>query len=438
MTQKNSQPLPGGGFFYGWYVVIAVFVMLTVAAGLGFHNLSVYLHVFVAERGFSVTAASGATAAFFVSSGIAGLGIAGLIERYDPRWVICGGALIAGITFACAGLVEELWQLYAFYLSLGVGYAGCALVPGTTLVARWFSRRRATALSYASLGLSLGAVIFTPISVKLIETFGLEAGSQWIGTMFFIGVVPLTLWLIRPSPASVGLTLEDAPEPIAANALHAAEGLPFDYAVRSRFFILCTIAYVFSMTAQVGGIAHQFNLISTRTGSLETAALAVVIMASAGTAGRLLGGWILTYMPSKLFTQLLLAMQVTSLASYAVSESSWALLSMAALFGLTMGNLLLMQSLLIAEAFGIRFYARLFSWSQLAITVGMAAGPALIGLVYDISGGYTVSYLAAASASATGLVVLSLAGPVDRPAADFEKARLKGGDGHSSSEEIIS
>src|SRR5690606_9426892 len=83
-TEKVGGPTGGAGPFYGWYVVAAVFTIMTVTAGLGFYNLSVYLKAFVAQGGFSVSATSGATACFFIASGITGLGVASLIERYDP------------------------------------------------------------------------------------------------------------------------------------------------------------------------------------------------------------------------------------------------------------------------------------------------------------------------------------------------------------------
>ena len=162
-SQAAGQGAPGTGIFYGWFVVGAVLVVMTVTAGLGFYNLSVYLKAFIAERGFSVSATSGATACFFISSGITGRGVASLIEKYDPRWVITIGAMLSAIATFGAGYVTELWQLYAFYVLFGAGYAGAALIPGTTLVARWFVRKRSIALSVASTGLSLGGILLTPL-----------------------------------------------------------------------------------------------------------------------------------------------------------------------------------------------------------------------------------------------------------------------------------
>lgn len=137
-------------------MVAAVFVVLTFAAGLGFYNATVYLQALVEEQGFSISAASGATAMFFVVGGLAGIPIARLVERYDPRWVIVSGALIGGLALLLLGRVQELWQLYLVYMVFGLGFAAASFVPGTTLITRWFSGRRALALSVATTGLSMG------------------------------------------------------------------------------------------------------------------------------------------------------------------------------------------------------------------------------------------------------------------------------------------
>ena len=402
-----------GGLFYGWIVVGAVFVVMTVTAGLGFYNLSVYLKAFIAERGFSVSATSGATACFFVASGFAGLGVASLIERYDPRWVISAGALLSALATLGAGYVEELWQLYAFYILFGVGYAGAALIPGTTLVARWFVRRRSIALSVASTGLSFGGILLTPVAAAMIEEMGLGGASPWLASIFVLGVVPVSWLLIRPSPHALGLGPDG--DPIIRDESGAplpVDGIDFDNAIRSRFFVLTTIAFIFAMMAQVGVIAHLFRLVATRSESNDTAALAVAVMATASIVGRLLGGWGLAYMSSRLFVQALTLVQGAALVFYSLIDSRFALIATTILFGVTVGNLLMMQPLLIAEAFGLKAYGRIYSFNQLFMTLGVATGPAAIGFLYEWLGGYDVAFHVMAAASGLAFLLVILGGPV--------------------------
>lgn len=412
-TEKHGPGTPRPGLFYGWYVVAGVLIIMTVTAGLGFYNLSVYLKAFVAEGGFSVRATSFGTACFFVASGITGLGVASLIERYDPRWVITAGALVSAGATLGAGYVSELWQLYLFYVLFGAGYAGAALIPGTTLVARWFARKRSIALSVASTGLSLGGIILTPVAASMIDRFGLQAATPWLAAGFIIGIVPIAWLLIRPSPQALGLGPDgDALQRDESGALLPADGIDYRAAVRSRFFILSTLAFIFAMMAQVGVIAHQFRLVATRSGSDETAALAVAAMAMASIIGRLAGGWALTIIPSRGFVFALVVGQGIALAFYSQAQSIPALMLATVLFGLTVGNLLMMQPLMLAEAFGLKAYGRIYSLSQLFMTAGVAVGPAAVGLLYDWLGGYEVAFLVMAVSSLLAFLLILAGGPV--------------------------
>ncbi len=417
MTENatSAEPSSRPPIFYGWYIVFAAFVVMTVSAGFGFYNLSVYLEAFVDERGFSVGYTSGATAAFFVSSGVAGLGVGWLIERYDPRWTIAGGAVLAGLVLSGAGWVNELWQLYLFYVLFGIGYSACALLPCTTLVARWFEKKRSVALSVASTGLSLGGILLTPLSAELIERLGLAGAAPWLGAGLFFGIAPVAILLFRPSPASMGLAADGGDVPDGSPGSEpTVNGVTYHVAVRSRFFVLATVTFMTSMMAQVGSIAHQFSLVAGRADDRDLAALAVSVMAGFSIAGRLAGGWVLPHISSRLFMGGLLIVQAIALSLYAVAATPTTLLMVAALFGVTVGNLLMMQPLLIAEAFGTVAYARIYSTSQLFTTLGVASGPAAYGLIYEAANGYTASYLYGAAASIIGLMAILAAGPVEQ------------------------
>src|SRR5688500_12025579 len=127
--------------FRGWWVVTGVFVMLLVTAGVGFYGLSVYLRALTVEQGFSLSAVSGATAVFFLVSGVTGISVASWMATHDPRPMIALGALASGGSLALLGRVEQVWQVYLVYAVFGAGFAASSLVPGTTLVTRWFSRK---------------------------------------------------------------------------------------------------------------------------------------------------------------------------------------------------------------------------------------------------------------------------------------------------------
>ncbi len=400
--------------FYGWYVVYAIGFVMTTTAGLAFYNMPVLLDAFVAERGFSVSLTSNATATFFIAAGTAGLLAGQLVDRFDPRYTIIGGSVIASLALLSIGALTEPWQLFAFYIVFGFSYGLCGLVPTTTLISRWFERRRALAMSIGSTGLSLGGAIFTPIAVLLILHLGLSGAAPWIALAFFLGTVPATYFIVRASPRAMGL-LPDGDASAGDRGDAPPHNVPLADVWRSRFFIALAAAFLFALGAQVGGIAHIYRLANVRVG-VETAATAVALLAISSLVGRLIAGWALLHMSSRAMTLLLMGWQTFTLGLLAFAEGHSFILAASILFGLNSGSMLMMQPLLLAEAFGVKNIGRIYSVSQVIGVVGYSLGPAVAGYLYETSGGYMIPYLAIATSSLIGMTVFSFSGPV-RPAA---------------------
>jgi MFS family permease len=399
--------------FYGWYIVGAVLVITTAISGLIFYNLSILLAAFVAERGFPVALASSATATFFIASGVGGVLAGRLVDRVDVRLVVTGGALLGTLALASVGALRATWQLFAFHMVLGLAHGTAGLVPVTTVIARWFNLNRSLAFSIGSTGLSLGGIIVAPVVALAVTQHGLDGAGPWMALALVLGVVPVTLLVLRPSPQAMGL----APDGIGRAEAAAAPPQPstsFRDTLRSGYFYAVSAAYLFLLGSQVAGIAHLYRLAATRDGA-ETAALALAVMAATSTAGRLAGGALLLKVPARTFALALMALQAGALVLLAWAQGPAAILAGVALFGLTMGNSLMMHPLLLVERFGVRDYGRIYSMSQLMTVAGLAGGPALVGLLYETSGGYAVPFVGIALSSLVGFAILATAGP--RPSA---------------------
>jgi MFS family permease len=395
--------------FYGWYVVAAVLVITTAFAGFIFYNLSVLLAAFVAEKGFPVALASSATASFFIAAGIAGVAAGWLADRIDVRLVISGGATVAALALASVGVLDAIWQLFAFHLVLGFAHGMCGLVPITTVIARWFTVRRALAFSIGSTGLSLGGIVVTPLVALAVERHGLGATAPWMALGLFLGIVPLTLLVVRPSPQAIGLA-PDGMSHAEAAAAPPAPSTSLRDTLRSGYFHAVSIAFLFVLGTQVAAIAHIYRLASLRDGT-ETAALVLAVMAATSTIGRLIGGAILLKVPARALALSMMAMQAVALAGLAWAYGRWTILAGVTLFGLTMGNTLMLHPLLLVERFGTRDYGRIYALSQLMSVWGLAGGAAVVGLIYEASGGYEVPFVAIALATLVGLAVLAAHGP---------------------------
>lgn len=405
----TSDPSSVGGTFPGWRVVAGCFTVLLVTSGLAFYGLAVYLNAFSNEQGWALSSISFAVTIFFVIGGVTGLWVGRLIERFDVRWVLSIGAVIAGGSLAVIGQVTAQWQMYLAYVVFAVGYAFTGLVPTTTVVTRWFHVRRGVALSVASTGLSVGGIVITPFAKRFIDEYGLADTTPWLGLAFVVGIVPVVWLLVLPSPSKVGWEPDGVRLEIGATPA-AATGTPYGEAVSSTYYRMITYGYVLALGSQVGGIQQLVKLVEDRTDE-RTAQFAITTLAATSVIARLIGGRVVSIIPMVGLTVVLAVLQAVSLVGLAVSSSTVLIFASIVLFGMTVGNLLMLQPLLIAERFGVLDYPRIYGRSQAIAIAGVAGGPLLIGWLYDVFGTYEWPYVITAGFCLVGAAVISRAGP---------------------------
>ena len=278
----QNHGMGGERIYFGWWLVAGLFVVLAVSSGFGFYNMSVYMNVLAAAHGHGIGELSLAVSLFFLVGGVGGMWVASLLERFDARVIMAVGGLIAGVALAFSGRVTSLPGIYLLFSLFGFGNAAVSIVTSTTLVTRWFpGRDRSVALSIASTGLSAGGILLTPWSARVLATHGPEAAMTWFGLAFAAVIVPLSILLVR-----------DRPGPLASTRTQAAGSVRWNYdvAIRTPFFILLTLGYLFAMGAQAGGIAHLYNR-AVGIAGLDTATLAVQALTLCSISGRFLVGF---------------------------------------------------------------------------------------------------------------------------------------------------
>ena len=402
---------PAGSFYYGWKIVASLFVILTFCSGLGFYNHAVLLQALVNERGLSVGIASSAVSVFFLASGVSGIWIASLLERLDAKLVIAGGALVASSALLSIRFVSNDWQLLIAYGLFGVGFAASGLISSNTLVTRWFAAKRALALSIASTGLSVGGIVLTPASALLIQAKGIDFSVTVFALAYLIGVVPIALFFIKSRPADVGLQIDGAALKHAAPSINTDTS--YSGAISDRFFWGVTFAFMCLMMAQVGSLAHQYGLVAEHL-SGEQAALALSVIPATSIIGRLVGGALLDRFSPVRFTLVMMLVQSTALFSLSQVTQAWAFILGLGLLGVSVGNLLMLQPLLLAKAFGIQHFSRIFGLSNMLTTIGIAVGPLALGLLYSTYGSYDPAYLTMSAAGIFGFAIFVFCLPRQR------------------------
>lgn len=402
--------LAKSGTFPGWWVVAGCFMVLFVSSALGFYGMSVYLNAFSKQFGWDISGLSIATTFFFLVGGLWNVVVARLIDRYDVRWVMYGGAALGAVTLWLLGQVTQRWQLFAVYAVFAIAWSSSGLTAGTTVVTRWFHAKRSMAIAAASSGLSVGGIILTPIVKSLIDSRQLSGASPWMALLWFVGITVPTFLVIRADPHRLGWMPDGEPKP--DDHVIDLPGVSLADALRTKFFWIVTLGYVLVMGAQVGAIQQIVKLVEERT-TPGTAALATSVLSGASVVFRLVGGRIIPKFPLAKFMVFVATIQGTAIVIIGQMDSTVPLMLSIGLFGAMVGNVLMMQSLLIAQRFGVRDYAKISARSGLISLTGTAIGPILIGTIRDASGNYSVPYLVAGVISLVGAALFTFSGPAE-------------------------
>jgi hypothetical protein len=102
-----------------------------------------------------------------------------------------------------------------------------------------------------------------PVVALAVTQYGLDGAAPWMALALVLGVVPVTLLVLRPSPQAMGL----APDGVSRAEAAAAPPQPstsFRDTLRSGYFYAVSAAYLFLLGSQVAGIAHLYRLAATR------------------------------------------------------------------------------------------------------------------------------------------------------------------------------
>lgn len=409
-------------WYYGWYIAIACALLMLVGVGVGYYGLPVFLKPLKDEHGWSTTQVSWAPTIYFCVSGLTSAIVGPMIDRQGPMKFMVIGMAVNGVSAAFIGLVNELWQLYAVYFIFAVAFGMSSSIAVNAIMTRWFVRKRALAMSISSTGVSLGGVVLAPVASWLIDIGGLELATPVLGALVLIVGLPIILLVISFDPADVGLPPDgtnlpppDTSKPLQSDAIQLRQWSRME-AMRTVGFWAIFVAFLLVLVAQTGYVIHQVSFLEERLGSRNQAAFTLSVTALGSIIARLAVGIFADGVDKRLLTVVLFLVQGTAILLIIHTENIAATWALTLVFGLTIGNIYMMQSLLVGEIFGMVSFGAIFGLISLAGQVGSGLGPIGVGFLHDQFDGYTVPFTVTALVTYSAAIAILFARPQKAPA----------------------
>ena len=395
--------------FYGWWVVAAFSVTTFISTGVR-HAVGPFLKPIVDDLGLDRASFSAVIALSLFLYG-AFMPLAGMaLDRFSVRAVTTAGTLLLVVSLVLTAMVRNFWEFAAVYgVLVPLGLAGTGPVIASGVVARWFSKRRGTALSVLGSASMTGMSLLVPVVTWLILTTGWRMTYMLIAAGVLVLVLPLCLLVLRDSPESVGLMADggalkpgtSAPVVERVTAGEALRTLAF-WQLAGSFF---TCGFSMSLLS-----AHGIPMLTDHGYSPMFASWALGVLGGSSIGFTVMLGALSDRLGRRPVLATIYAGRIFIFAGlFLIRDNPVAILAVAVLGGITMAGTGSMTSALTADIYGRFSVSSVFGWIFLVHQTGSAIGAALAGVLFETTGGYGAAYVLAclflAGAAVTALKI---------------------------------
>ena len=388
---------------------------MALGSGVSFWAFGLYIEPFEGEFGWSRGEVSLAFSIALLAGGVAGPLIGRWIDLRGPREVILVGAVMTALTYALLASTGNLWQWYAFSAINGVFRQMMFFIPFQALIARWFARRRALALSILGTGFSLGGVVVVPGMRLVIDSAGWQASFLVSGVATAAVFLPLGLLLVRDHPSDVGARADGAAPADAGAPPEALTGLPLRAALATPHFWLIGIGLLFFFFGMFGMLVHQIPLYESFGISRGGAAAIVSVTAAAGMVTRLAFGVIADRVGR--FEHLVIAMCAAlgaAMVALLLDSGAAGISVFVVLWVIGTGGGPIIEAILLTRMFGLAHFATILGAIVVIEEAGLVISPTVAGAIFDATGSYDLALVIFAATFAVAALLFALVARLPR------------------------
>ncbi|MBV8526491.1 MAG: OFA family MFS transporter [Acetobacteraceae bacterium] len=400
--------MPGERVVNRWSIAAAAVVMqICLGAAYGW---SVFVKPLTQQNHWTLTQVSLNFTLAILFLGV-GTIIGGLWQdRVGPRRVATVAGVIYGVGYLVAGLAAHAGSLAGMYIGYGViggiGMGMGYITPVATLV-KWFPERRGLMTGVAVAGYGAGALIFSPVAARLIQTMGVPP-TFWIFGIAYLSLVVLSAQFYANPPADWRPAGWRPTSAVATSATKA--DFSVSQAMRTWQFWLLWAMLFLNVSAGIMIISQASPMAQQMAHMTPVAAAGMVGLISIfNGAGRVFWAWVSDLIGRAPVFFVLYAIQAVIFFFLPHTADITLFSIMFAIIGLCYGGGFGTMPSFTADFFGAKYMGGIYGWILLAWGVGAVPSPILIAHVRQNTGTYAPAIHALGAVMVCSLVLPILA-----------------------------
>ena len=404
---KDSRPI-----FYGWWLAIAAAIGLCLGGPpILVFSFPVFLKALIEDFHTSRSAIS---LAFTLHNLVAAFScplMGRLVDRVGARKVILPATVVfAALMIGNRFLTGSVRGVYVFNMLGAFIGIGCGPIAYSSVITRWFDRRRGSALAVMMLGVGVGATAMPSVIHRAITAFGWRAAYALYGVAMLLIALPVVAALLKDDPAEMGLLPDGAPSTPTLTKKAIVDGLSWREARVTGTFWLMVTAYFLLGASVHACVIHLSAMLTDRGITAQTAALA----SSVAGAGLLLGRGGSGFLLDRYFgPRLAVAFSSGSAIGILLLLFGHGISTFVGAFlvGLGMGAEGDIIAYLTSRYFGLKSFGEIYGYAFGAFVLAGGCGALLMGIGFDRTGSYTLPLQAFLGAICVAIILFSRLGP---------------------------
>lgn len=333
----------------------------------------------------------------WLGAAVGGIIMGRLAERVGIRWVVGFGAVMIGVGLAICASGGSAALLIGHGLFMGLIGNACINAPLYIYIARWFDRRRGTALALISSGQYVAGAVWPTLFERAI------AGIGWRHTMLvyavfeIVAILPMAGLMFTAAPETVHL------EQASAGPRRSAPVIGLRPNVALGFLCFAGLLCCIPMAMPQGHLVAYCSDLGIPAS--QGAAMLSVVLGCAFVSRQFWGllsdriGGLRTILAGSVC-------QVTALIGFLVTQNEAGLFAVAAWFGLGFSGIIPAYVLAIRELFPAAEAPWRIPTVLMFTGSGMAVGGWLAGAIFDRFGFYAAAFAAGIAINLLHVVVV--------------------------------
>ncbi|MDP7587087.1 MAG: MFS transporter [Dehalococcoidia bacterium] len=424
VASKLKNILP---FYYGWVVVGASGTAVFARMAPNITTLTIFIFPLSQQFGWSRTLISGSVSAGALAALVLSPAIGWAIDRYGVRPVLVVSMVVLGLAMTSLAWATTPLTFYLAFAAARVVFHTPAPIGASTVVSRWFIKKRGRAIGVIFLCGAIGGLVFTVLAAQMIEHFSIKAAWLSLGIVVFAVAVAPAMFLVVERPADIGLLPDDdqTPRPVldsnesavsSGNGSLDEDSWTVAETLKTRSFWILFLMGMAMLGVSTGNNVHIGAFYRDQGLTLTSSAAALGLGWVVSAFSSIIWGRVLERIESRYaYSIAFLALGVSTLFLLTVDSPGRAFMA-AGMIGITSSGSNVVMSIMYANYYGRNSLGRIRGISETGVLIGQSAGPLVVGVLFDSRGSYSFVFLLFGGIALACCLIVLTAKPPIRPA----------------------